>query len=141
MMLVVAFDPFGSEIVTRTHVSLGDIVLALASGAAGALAFTSGLPSALIGVMVAVALLPPLVTCGLLLGAGHGAMATGAMLLFITNLICINLSGVATFLLHGIRPLTWWEADRAKRATRNAIVIWVLLLSALVFLILFTRGT
>ena len=58
------------ELFARTQVSLGDIILALAAGSAAALSFTSSLMSALIGVMVAVALLPPLVTLGLLIGSG-----------------------------------------------------------------------
>jgi uncharacterized membrane protein len=118
---------------------MGDVALALASGAAGALAFTTGASSALIGVMVAVALLPPLVTCGLLFGAGHGAMAMGALLLFLTNMICINLAGVATFLLQGIRPLSWWEAKVARKATLRAMLLWVVLLAALVIVILYSR--
>jgi len=60
--------------------------------------------AALIGVMVAVALLPPLVTFGLLLGVGHMASATGALSLFLINLICVNLAGVTTFLVQSIRP-------------------------------------
>ncbi|MBT8331546.1 MAG: TIGR00341 family protein [Deltaproteobacteria bacterium] len=57
------------EIVSRLQVSYADIVLASASGAAGALSFTTGVSASLIGVMVAVALLPPLMVFGLLLGA------------------------------------------------------------------------
>lgn len=125
----------------RTRIGLGDVVLALASGSAGALAFTTGIPTALVGVMMAVALLPPLVTFGLLLGSGHWQMATGAMLLLFTNLICINLAGVTTFLAQGIRPITWWEADRAKKATRIAILLWGLLLLALVVVILLTQSS
>jgi uncharacterized hydrophobic protein (TIGR00341 family) len=60
------------EISARTRVELIDIVLALASGSAGALAFTAGAPATLVGVMVAVALLPPLVVFGMLLGGGFG---------------------------------------------------------------------
>jgi uncharacterized membrane protein len=85
--------------------------------------------------MVAVALLPPLVTCGMLLGAGYRQKAFNATLLLFTNIICVNLAGVVTFLLQGIRPITWWEADRAKKATRIAIMLWILLLSALLFII------
>jgi uncharacterized hydrophobic protein (TIGR00341 family) len=140
--LVITFDPTIPEIVSRAEVGLGDIILALASGTAGTLAFTSGLPSTtLVGVMVAVALLPPLVTFGLLVGAGQLTMAMGAMLLFLTNLICVNLSGVATFLVQGIRPLTWWEAARAQKAGRRALVLWILLLLALVFTILLSQRT
>ncbi len=116
------------EISARTVVHLSDIVLALASGCAGALAFTSGISTALIGVMVAVALLPPLITAGLLFGSGAFSPAGGAFLLFLTNLICINLSGVLTFLLLGIRPRQWWEAGKARKATRRAISIWTVLL-------------
>jgi uncharacterized hydrophobic protein (TIGR00341 family) len=125
---------------SRTDVGLGDILLALAAGIAGALAFTTGIPTALVGVMVAVALLPPLVTFGLLLGSGHWSMALGAMLLLLVNLICINLAGVTTFLAQGIRPITWWEADRATKATRMAIFLWGLLLLALVVVILLTQS-
>lgn len=110
--------------------------MALASGCAGALAFTTGVSTTLIGVMVAVALLPPLVTFGLLLGGGHLVLAMGALSLFLVNLICVNLAGVTTFLVQGIHPATWWEKDQAEKATRIAIVLWIALLAALVGLIL-----
>ena len=63
-------NPATPEIVSRSGIDFGDIAVALASGSAGSLAFTTGVSAALIGVMVAVALLPPLVTSGLLLGGG-----------------------------------------------------------------------
>ncbi|MGH6839793.1 MAG: TIGR00341 family protein [Methylocella sp.] len=125
-------DPALSEVASRTQVSLlGDTAVALASGSAGALAFTMGLSPALIGVMVAVALLPPLVTFGLLLGGGHPALAMGALSLFLLNLICVNLAGVATFLVQGIHPASWWEKERAVKATRVAIGMRVGLLAGL----------
>ncbi len=129
-------DPKLPEMASRTWVGLGDVAVALASGCAGALAFTTGVSATLIGVMVAVALLPPLVTCGLLLGGGHPALATGAFSLFLVNLICVNLAGVTTFLLQGIKPTSWWENDRAVKATRIAIALSVALLAVLVGLIL-----
>jgi uncharacterized hydrophobic protein (TIGR00341 family) len=132
-------SPDTHELATRGDVSLADVVLALVAGSAGALAFTTGISSALVGVMVAVALLPPLVAFGLALGAGHWGFAGGAALLFVTNLICVNLAGVATFLLHGIRPRTWWEADRARHSARRSMMLWVLLLLALVVAILLAR--
>jgi uncharacterized hydrophobic protein (TIGR00341 family) len=134
-------NPASPEVTSRNAVALGDIAVALASGAAGALAFTTGVSATLIGVMVAVALLPPLVTFGLLLGGGHLALATGALSLFLMNLICINLAGVTTFLVQGIRPATWLEEDRAMKATRNAIVLWAVLLATLIGLILLLRKT
>ncbi len=129
-------DPTIPEIAMRTRVSLSDIILAFASGSAGVLAFTTGLSSAVIGVMVAVALLPPLSVCGLLLGTGELKEAFGAFLLFITNIICINLAGVITFLFQGVSPRAWWEADKAKKATRKALVLWSIILVVLAATIL-----
>jgi len=129
-------NPATPEIASRNAVGMGDIAVALASGAAGALAFTTGVSATLIGVMVAVALLPPLVAFGLLLGGGYPAMAMGALSLFLMNLICVNLAGVTTFLAQGIRPTTWWEKDRASKAMRIAIGLWVTMLTALSGMIL-----
>lgn len=129
-------DPSISELASRTNVGLGDIALALSAGVAGTLSFTKGLPGALIGVMVAVALLPPTVSLGILIGSGSITPALGALQLLLVNLICINLSGVVTFFVQGVRPLTWWEAERAKRSTRTAIIIWSALLILLVVIIL-----
>jgi uncharacterized hydrophobic protein (TIGR00341 family) len=137
--VLVHVNPTLSEVASRTRVGLGDIAVALASGCAGALAFTTGVSATLIGVMVAVALLPPLVTFGLLLGGGNLELATGALSLFLMNLICVNLAGVATFLVQGIRPASWWEKDRAVKATRIAIVLWMALLAALIGLVLLLR--
>lgn len=123
------------EIAARTHVSLSDPVLALASGCAGVLAYTTGAPTSLIGVMVAVALLPPLTVVGLMLASGNYTEAAGAALLVLVNVICVNLAGVVTFLAQGIRPRSWWEADRAKHASRLAIVIWTLLLATLIAIV------
>ncbi|WJY13157.1 TIGR00341 family protein [Pectobacteriaceae bacterium CE90] len=134
--LLLDVDPTLSELVLRTQVGLGDIVLALASGCAGALAFTTGVSTALIGVMVAVAMLPPLVTSGLLFGGGHPALAMGALSLFLVNLICVNLAGVTTFLIQGIKPTNWWDKVQAKKATRIAITLSIVLLTVLVSIIL-----
>lgn len=133
--ILVAVDPSVSSIAARTRVQPGDMVLALAAGSAGALAFTSGTATAVIGVMVAVALLPPIVAAGLLLGSGLIHQAIGAGLLLITNLTCINLAGVITFLVQKIRPRTWWEAEQAKKATRVAITSWLVVLLILLVII------
>lgn len=132
-------DPTATELASRTQVGLSDVALALAAGCAGALAFTTGVSATLVGVMVAVALLPPMVTFGLLLGGGHLQLAMGALSLLVANLICLNLAGVTTFLVQGIHPATWWEKERAARATRIAIGLWVTLLAALIGLILLWR--
>jgi len=133
---VLTVDPNAPELAARTRADVGDIILALSAGAAGTLAFTTGGPAVVVGVMVAVALLPPLVVAGLLAGAGHGMPALGAMILMLTNVTCVNLAAVATFLLQKVRPRTWWEAERARKATRLAVTTWVIMLSILLGLML-----
>ena len=59
-----------------------------------------------------------------------------AMLLFVTNVICVNLAGVVTLLAQNVRPRTWWEADRARKAIKIAISFWVFLLLMLVAVVL-----
>jgi uncharacterized hydrophobic protein (TIGR00341 family) len=129
-------DPSLGEIASRTSINLGDVVLAFAAGVAGALSMTRGVSSALIGVMVAVALMPPLVAGGMLLGAGHEYLAYRAFLLLVTNISAINLASVVTFLILGLRPISWHVAEKAKRTTWFAIALWVLLLGILVTAIL-----
>ena len=123
------------QIASRTEVHLSDIALALASGAAGVLAYTIGMSAAVIGVMVAVALLPPLVTAGLLVGEMKFDLAYYAILLVTTNVICVNLAAVATFILQGVKPRTWYKAEKAKKINKRALALWVTLVCVLALLI------
>lgn len=136
--VVFEIDPEVPAIASRTHLDLGDLALALAAGSAGTFAFTRGLSGAVIGVMVAVALMPPMVVFGMLLGDGREYQAMGALVLVAANVVCINLSGVTTFLLQGVRPRTWWEEERARTATRIAIAAAVLMLLALTAILAMT---
>ncbi|PWE00239.1 TIGR00341 family protein [Marinilabilia rubra] len=126
--MILNIDPASPQIASRIQPNMGDIGLSLASGVAGALAFTTGVASALVGVMVAVALLPPLVTFGLLAGTGEWEIATGALLLLFINIICINLSGVVTFVIQGIKPSKGEEENKARSASLASILIWSILL-------------
>lgn len=138
--LIFTVDPSIPEIALRARTNLGSITLAFASGIAGALAFTAGFSTTLIGVMVAVALLPPLVTCGLLFGSGEFALALGAFLLFFINLVCVNLAGILTFKFQKIRPIHTERINRAKKMTNVALILWTSLLSIFIILILLYRG-
>ena len=124
-----------TQVASSMRVSFGNILVALASGCAGALSFTTAVSSTLVGVMVAVALLPPLVTFGLMLGGGQPTLAMGAFSLFLMNLICVNLAGVITFLMQGIHPISWQEKGRATKAIFISISMWIVLLAALILII------
>lgn len=129
------FDLSSPEIAARTEVGLDSVALALASGAAAALSLTTGLSSVLVGVMVAVALLPPAVTLGLMLGHGEYNLAMGAGLLLAINLVCVNLACKLVFVIKGIHPRTWMEKKKAKHAMVVYILGWVVTLIILIFVI------
>ncbi len=129
------FDTSGTELLARTRVGLDSVALALAAGAAAVLSQTTGLSSGLVGVMVAVALLPPAVTLGLMLGSGQLVLAAGSGLLLAVNLVCVNLASNVVFLVKGVYPRTWFEQQRAKRATRVYALMWVVTLLVLMLLI------
>jgi uncharacterized hydrophobic protein (TIGR00341 family) len=128
-------DPAFPQIAARSDISHFYIFLALATGIAGAYSISTGAAEALVGVMVAVALLPPLVAAGLLFGGAYWKEGSGALLLFFVNLVSINLSGVLTFVLQGIRPKRLWEAQKAQRAVRISVTVCILLLLLLALLI------
>jgi uncharacterized hydrophobic protein (TIGR00341 family) len=128
-------DPSIPQIASRSDVSHYYIFLALAAGIAGAYSITKGVAEALVGVMVAVALLPPLAAAGLLYGAAYWVDGTGALLLCLVNIVCINLSGVVTFIFEGIQPRKWGEAEKAKKAVKVSIALWIILLLILVIMI------
>jgi uncharacterized hydrophobic protein (TIGR00341 family) len=121
---LVPVDPATSELAARTVIGIVDIALAAAAGAAGALAITRGGATGLVGVMVAVALLPPLVATGLLLGAGHPLAALRAGLLTVTNVVSLNLAAVTTFLVLGVWPRHWRDVEQARASTRLALALW-----------------
>jgi uncharacterized hydrophobic protein (TIGR00341 family) len=140
MGILIPFNPEVSEIASRTTVSFADITLGLAAGIAGCLSFTRGISAAVIGVMVAVALLPPMVATGLLLGSGHYDAAYGAAILTLTYIICVNLAGILTFLAQGIKPQSFTKRRKGEELSRYAILIWVSLLILFGLIIYFQFG-
>ncbi len=131
--IVVPPQPLTSEILARTQPNLFDLMVAVASGAAAAYAISrKHLAAALPGVAIAAALVPPLSVVGIGLGYSMYNVAGGAMLLFITNLSAIVLSGALVFLLLGFRPT---RAEQGRYMQR-----WILLSLALLLIIAVPLG-
>lgn len=116
------------ELLARTDVGLDSVALALASGAAGVLSMTTGLSMALVGVMVAVALLPPTATLGLTLAGGNFHHALGAGLLLLVNIVSVNLAAKLVLMARGVKPRTWLEKQKARQSMLAYIVFWVVTL-------------
>ena len=119
------------ELMSRTIVGLDSPALALAAGAAAALSIATGLPAALVGVMVAVALLPPAAAAGMLAGAGEWSLAARAGLLLSINVVAVNLAALLVYFYKGVRPRTWLERRSAKRSVYVNAGVWLVMILAL----------
>jgi len=119
------------ELMGRADVNFGGMAIALASGAAAALSLVTGVSSALVGVMVAVALLPPTAALGLFAGAGQTSLAMGALLLLSVNIVSVNLSAQTVLFWRGVRPRTFYEEKEARIGRIVAGVFWVVTLAIL----------
>ncbi len=136
LALVMSVDVGARELQMRTEVGLDSVALALASGAAAVLSLTTGLPTVLVGVMVAVALLPPAATVGIMLGSGEFSAAYMAALLLAVNVVCVNLSAKLVFLYQGVRPRGRAQQTAAAQSMVGYLILWAITLALLVFLIL-----
>ncbi len=103
--------PFGAlaelpaEILSRTRPTPFDLGVALAGGAVAAYALARpNISSAVAGVAIATALMPPLCTVGIGIALRDVSVSLGATLLFLTNLAAISLAGVTVFAVLGFRP-------------------------------------
>jgi uncharacterized hydrophobic protein (TIGR00341 family) len=138
--LALEVDPATPELASRTQVTIWDLVLALAAGCAGALSYTTGAPTYLTGVMVAVALLPPAVASGMLLSQGQFTGSASALLLAAGNITALTLAAMLTFLWRGMRPRNWWQEDNARQSARLGVAVFLVLLLALALVIAIAQG-
>ncbi len=111
--------PPTAQILVRTQPTLLDLGVGLAAGAAAAYGISrKSVAAALPGVAIAVALVPPLCVVGYGLGSDHLDIATGASLLYLTNLVAIVLVAAVLFMLLGFYP----RQTARRRAVRGAVL-------------------
>ena len=124
LVWLLPFHSATSEIVARTTPNLLDLGVALLSGLAGSVVVCRGAgdgATALPGVAIAVALMPPLCTMGFGLGSGLDLeVMGGAGLLFLTNLVAIVASAFLVFLLIGMGTDEVHQAMMASRGGRRS---------------------
>ncbi|KIL43089.1 TIGR00341 family protein [Jeotgalibacillus campisalis] len=129
---------YSDEFLSRTDIQIIDVIVALASGAAGALSFVKRNEGALVGVMVSVALLPPAVVFGMTLGTGSFGEAIVPFILLLVNINSILLSAVIVFWLCGIKPVRWQEQQNAHTSRKLSLLfvslITIVLIVAIVFI-------
>ncbi|PKL18112.1 MAG: hypothetical protein CVV49_07660 [Spirochaetae bacterium HGW-Spirochaetae-5] len=128
---IVPLPILSPEIIARTSPTLFDVAVAIASGLVGAYGNANQkISNSLVGIAIAVALMPPLCTIGIGIGTGSPAVAGGAAILFMINLICISLAGAVVFWLMKIQPVTAEQSQVTRRAV-SQIVASIIILSVI----------
>ena len=131
---LVVLQELPAEVVSRTHPSPIDLVIAMAGGLAAAYAMTrKNLSAALPGVAIATALMPPLCTIGIGIALGRWDVAGGASLLFITNTITIAFAAALVFFLRGFSPHVTRQGWRLPRPLIISATLTLVLLIPLTY--------
>ncbi len=121
------------EISERLTPDILSLFVALGAGVAGVLSLSTGVSVALVGVMIAAALIPPAAAAGIAIAWGLPMAAVGSVVLVFVNLVSINLAGLLTLWYTGYRPENLFETSAARRQVLRqvgAYAIAVLLLSS-----------
>lgn len=139
--VAVPLPHLSAEIISRTRPSVFDIIVALAAGALAAYGYANRrVSNALVGIAIAVALMPPLCTIGIGVGRLDRSVALGASLLFAINLVAISLAGAIVFWLMKIHPVKA-EGEEVKRRALWQIVLSGVVLAGLAVPVAFSMKT
>jgi uncharacterized hydrophobic protein (TIGR00271 family) len=117
------------QVLARTRPTYYDLLIALAAGSAGAYTITHKESGAIPGVAVAVALLPPLASAGILIVTGELELAVRAVVLFFTNLVAMVLAGALTFMASGVSPAS--ARRRSAAFIQSQLWLFALLMVAI----------
>jgi uncharacterized membrane protein len=119
------------QVAERTSPNFLSLFLALGSGIAGSLSIMRGSGSTLVGVAIAVALVPPAATSGLGIAFGIPGMAIAAAVLVVVNLLAINVSALVLFYLAGFKPLDAGQFEGVRASVFSRIVVIVIAIAVL----------
>jgi uncharacterized hydrophobic protein (TIGR00271 family) len=121
-----------AELLARTGPQLTDLGIALAAGAAGGyVTIRRSELGALPGVAIAVALVPPLATVGVMLELGERDRAEQALVLFLTNAVAIVLAASIVFVVAGLTA----SAEEIRRTRRLRVGLGVATVGTLVVMV------
>lgn len=121
-----------SQVQQRASPGVLGLVVGIAAGAAGAFGLATAIPVSLVGVMIAVALIPAAAAVGIGLAWGSASIALGAVVLVVVNAMSILLSGLVVFWYLGYRPRDWTPGSVRENLTFHRVGTVVLVVLVLV---------
>ncbi|WP_458185844.1 TIGR00341 family protein [Haladaptatus sp. NG-WS-4] len=115
-----------SQISGRLTPDFLSLIVALGAGAAGVISLAAGVSVALVGVMIAAALIPPAAAVGIGIAWGEPMIAIGAGVLVLVNVLSINLAAILTLHYMGYQPKSWFDTERSREETIRRIGVLLL---------------
>ncbi len=118
------------QVAGRVSPRLSDLLVALASGAAGGFALSRrNVSDALPGVAIAISLVPPLCVVGVMLANADAGASGGASILFLTNFIAIIVAGGGMLAIMGYGRVAMAERSTGRRRATVVIAVATLALA------------
>ena len=123
------------EISERLAPDLLSLAIALGAGVAGIISIATGTSVALVGVMIAAALIPPAAAAGIAIAWGQPSAAIGSTALVLVNVLSVNLAGLLTLWWAGYRPENLFSIGEIQQRVRKRVIgLAVIVLVFAVFL-------
>ncbi len=106
------------EMMSRNFPTIFDLIVSIGAGLAVGFAITGKIQSSLVGIAIAVSLMPPAVNIGVTLIYGNILLSFGSFVLLMSNILAINLTAILIFKLKKIKILEknypFWKGPEEK---------------------------
>ena len=120
-----------AEVAERLAPNVLVLAVAIGAGVAGIVSLMTGVSATLVGVMIAVALIPPAAAVGIGIAFGIPRLVIGAGVIVAVNVLSINLSALVVLWYNGYRPQQWFREDEARAALIKRVTVLVVAIGIL----------
>jgi len=120
-----------AEVSERLAPNVLVLVVAIGAGIAGIVSLMTGVSATLVGVMIAVALIPPAAAVGIGIAFQIPRLVLGAGVIVAVNVLSINLSALVMLWYEGYRPQRWFREDDARAALLKRVAVLVAAIAVL----------
>jgi uncharacterized hydrophobic protein (TIGR00341 family) len=125
-----------TQITIRNHATLTDILIALILGLAAGIALFVGFPEILVGVAIAVAIVPPAAVSGIGLALFNLNLFLGALILTLIYLFGLQLGSTLMLRIRGVLPRRYYQQTEARKRSAYSILILAVLLVILSLIVI-----
>jgi len=120
-----------AEVAERLAPNVLVLVVAIGAGIAGIVSLMTGVSATLVGVMIAVALIPPAAAVGIGIAFAIPRLVLGSGVIVAVNVLSINLSALVVLWYEGYRPQRWFREDDARAAFVKRVAVLVAAIAVL----------